>query len=61
MSWEIFRAEYKKGLNDNEDMSSVIAESYDKCVKTGLSGAGTAPPAPLVAGNVSGLFSCNGS
>tara|TARA_Y100001938_G_scaffold151057_1_gene245546 strand:+ start:701 stop:1153 length:453 start_codon:yes stop_codon:yes gene_type:complete len=55
MSWEIFRAEYKKGLNDNEDMSSVIAESYDKCVKTGLSGAGTAPPAPLVAGNVSGL------
>ena len=55
MSWEIFRAEYKQGLENNDDMAKVIAESYDKCVKIGMSGAGTAPPAPLVAGNVSGL------
>ena len=55
MSWDIFRAEYKQGLSNNDDMAKVIAESYDKCVKTGVSGAGTAPPAPLAAGNVSGL------
>ena len=55
MSWEIFRAEYKQGLDNNDDMAKVIAESYDKCVKTGMSGAGTAPPAPLAVGNVSGL------
>ena len=38
-------------------MAKVIAESYDKCVKTGVSGVGTAPPAPLAAGNVAGLQS----
>ena len=55
MSWDIFRAEYKQGLENNDDMAKVIAESYDKCVKTGMSGAGTAPPAPLAGGNVAGL------
>lgn len=57
MSWDIFRAEYKQGLSNNDDMAKVIAESYDKCVKTGVSGVGTAPPAPLAAGNVAGLQS----
>ena len=28
MSWEIFRAEYKQGLENNDDMAKVIAESY---------------------------------
>ena len=55
MSWDIFRAEYKQGLENNDDMAKVIAESYDKCVKTGMSGSGTAPPAPLTGGNVPGL------
>ena len=55
MSWDIFRAEYKQGLENNDDMAKVIAESYDKCVMTGMSGSGTAPPAPLTGGNVAGL------
>jgi|TARA_R110000824_G_scaffold278459_7_gene466667 hypothetical protein len=54
MSWDIFRAEYKQGIDAGDDMAKVIAESYDKCVKTGMT-IGTAPPAPLASGNVAGL------
>tara|TARA_B100000287_G_scaffold131709_2_gene123811 strand:+ start:1373 stop:1843 length:471 start_codon:yes stop_codon:yes gene_type:complete len=54
VGWDIFRAEYKIGLEAGEDMAKVIAESYDKCMKFGLS-VGAAPPAPLVSGNVKAL------
>ncbi len=54
MSWDIFKAEYKKGLDAGDDMAKLIAESYDKCIKTGMT-IGAAPPAPLASGNVAGL------
>lgn len=42
MSWDIFKAEYKKGLDAGDDMAKVIAESYDKCIKLGMTvGAST--------------------
>lgn len=61
MSWQIFRSEYKIAQanlteNDKTKMAEVIASSYDKCIKTGLT-IGAAPPAPLVSGNVAGLQS----
>jgi len=54
MSWDIFKAEYKKGLDAGDDMAKVIAESYDKCIKLGMT-VGAAPPAPLASGNVAAL------
>ena len=58
MSWAIFRSEYKSAQqslteNDKTKMAELIANSYDKCIKTGFAN----PPAagPLPAGNVEGL------
>ena len=54
MSWDIFRAEYKNGIDSGDDMAKVIAESYDKCITLGMT-MGAAPPAPLASGNVKAL------
>ena len=54
MSWSIFRAQYKQSFQDefkSKKTAKTIADSYDLCVRTGLSGIGTAPPTPLVKGN----------
>ena len=56
MSWEIFKADYKKGLDAGDDMAKVIATSYDKVIKMGMT-IGAAPPTPLASGNVSALES----
>lgn len=58
MSWDIFRSEYKSGhatlgSNDKTKMASVIASSYDKCIKTGFANAPAA--GPLAVGNVKGF------
>ncbi len=53
MSWSISKSEYKKGLNNDDDMATVIAEAYDKCVKLGVA----VPPAigPMASTNMAGL------
>tara|TARA_Y100000004_G_C8934058_1_gene421328 strand:- start:29 stop:541 length:513 start_codon:yes stop_codon:yes gene_type:complete len=51
MSWNIFRTKYKNGLDNQEDMSKVISDAYDLCVKTG--GAVISPIPAL--GNKDGL------
>tara|TARA_R100000005_G_C4860157_1_gene122011 strand:- start:23 stop:472 length:450 start_codon:yes stop_codon:yes gene_type:complete len=55
MSWAIFKSEYKKGLNNDDDMATVIADAYDKCVKLGTAN----PPGigPMASVNLSGLKS----
>tara|TARA_B100000029_G_scaffold516338_1_gene628836 strand:- start:13102 stop:13653 length:552 start_codon:yes stop_codon:yes gene_type:complete len=58
MSWDIFRAQYKQAFADefkSKKSAKAIADAYDKCVKTGLSGLGTAIPAPLTNGNKDAL------
>ena len=58
MSWEILRAEFKKGFYNEEDMAVVISDSYDKCVKTGGGGSAMAPATGDKGGLLSMLSAC---
>ena len=53
MSWGIFRAKFKDGFENAKDMSKVISDAYDLCVKTG---GAIASPIPAL-GNKDGLKS----
>ena len=57
MSWDIFRSNYKTGLENGEDMATVISDSYHTCIQTGVPEGPikNLAPAPFVLGNVSGL------
>ena len=52
MPWDLFKSEYKAGLQKTpDDMGNVIADAYDKQVKTGFSSMG----GTIIAGNKSAM------
>ena len=53
MGWKNFSKKYKSRLANDEPAGTIIAEEYDKVIKTGLSLLG----GKFIAGNVNGLKS----
>lgn len=58
MSWGIFRAQFKDGFNNQKDMSVVISDAYDTCVKTGKGGSTQVPAKGTKAGLRTMLKAC---